>query len=152
MSESLQRLAREWHPTRNGALTAAELNPNSRRRVWWRCERGHEWQAEVSARCLSGSGCPVCEGKTVLRGVNDLATLAPEVAARWSERNGALHPDMVTPQSGKRVWWRCAQGHEYRAAVRDRAGERQSGCPVCAGRAAAPTLTLVPYPEERLGA
>ena len=44
-----------------------------------------------------------------------------------------MTPEQVTPYSNRRVWWRCAQGHEWRAPVggRTKAG---SDCPYCTNR------------------
>ena len=126
-------LLRQWHPLRNGDLSPRQVSPGSHRKVWWRCDRGHEWQAEVKSRALLGTGCPVCAGKAVLTGVNDLATLFPQIAAQWDRaQNGNLSPGAVRPGSHKKVWWRCGRGHRWQASVASRtAGE---GCPVCAGR------------------
>ena len=52
-------LVGQWHPDRNGALTPDRVYAFSGRRVWWRCDRGHEWEAPV-ARRSSGSGCLRC--------------------------------------------------------------------------------------------
>lgn len=55
------QVAREWHPTRNGALTPQQITPGSNRRVWWQCDRGHEWQAVVFSRTdWRRCGCPIC--------------------------------------------------------------------------------------------
>ena len=62
-------LLRQWHPLRNGDLSPRQVSPGSHRKVWWRCDRGHEWQAEVKSRALLGTGCPVCAGKAVLTGI-----------------------------------------------------------------------------------
>lgn len=40
---------------------------------------GHIWRA-TPANILNGCSCPVCSGKTVVKGVNDLWTTHPEVA------------------------------------------------------------------------
>ena len=48
-------LAAQWHPTKNGNLTPQEVPCGTIRRVWWRCERGHEWQAGIDSR-VSGKG------------------------------------------------------------------------------------------------
>ena len=127
-------LAAQWHPTRNGALTPSEVLPGSHRKVWWRCEKGHEWQAEVKTR-VNGCGCPVCANRKLAEGENDLATLRPELAAQWHPtKNGAITPDQVTPGSHKKVWWVCPKGHQWQALVMARsAGE---GCPVRAARCA----------------
>lgn len=53
-------LAAEWHPTKNGNLTASQILPGSSKKVWWLCpDCGHEWYAGVGAR-KNGSGCPNC--------------------------------------------------------------------------------------------
>ena len=130
-------LLAQWDRKRNGDLTPNDVTHGSHRRVWWRCEKGHSWQAEVKSRTLLGAGCPVCAGKTVVPGVNDLATLRPELAAQWHpERNLPLTPERIAPGSHKRVWWVCGKGHVWQAAAAARAnGER---CPVCAGKVVIP--------------
>lgn len=52
-------LAAEWHPTKNGEITPEMIAPYSMKKVWWKCERGHEWQASVSNRS-QGRGCAQC--------------------------------------------------------------------------------------------
>lgn len=109
-------LAAEWHPTKNGALTPEQVLAGSEKRVWWQCGRGHAWQTSVSTRTRANCRCPVCAGRTVLAGENDLATLSPELAAEWHPTlNGALTPDMVTAGSNKRdvvavQAWACMAG------------------------------------------
>ena len=128
-------IAAQWHPEKNGTLLPSAVSPYSNRRVWWRDELGHVWQATVSARTQHGSGCPYCSGKTALPGFNDLATLAPEVAAQWHPTlNGTLTPDQVTAGSHRTAWWECPSGHIWKAIVYSRAGPQKCGCPVCAGR------------------
>jgi len=127
-------LAAEWHPTKNGALTPEQVLAGSEKRVWWQCGRGHAWQTSVSTRTRANCRCPVCAGRTVLAGENDLATLSPELAAEWHPTlNGALTPDMVTAGSNKRVWWQCRLGHVWRAVVARRSMDG-SGCPYCTNR------------------
>ena len=127
-------LAAQWHSTKNGTLTPQQVTPYSNRKVWWICERGHEYQAVIAARVMSGSGCPYCTGKKVLAGFNDLATRFPDLAAQWHPTlNGTLRPDMVTPGSHHKVWWVCSLGHVWKAAVYSRTGPKKCGCPICAG-------------------
>ena len=127
-------LASQWHPGKNGSLRPQQVLASSKKRVWWRCDRGHEWQAAILARTSNQSGCPVCAGKTVLPGETDLASLLPELAAQWNyARNAPLPPEQVTPYSNQRVWWRCELGHEWQAVIASRVS-RNAGCPYCAGR------------------
>ena len=39
-------VSQSWHPTMNGVLTPNDVTPGSSIKVWWLCERGHEWQAQ----------------------------------------------------------------------------------------------------------
>ena len=52
-------LLKEWHPTKNGALDPSTLTFGVAKRIWWQCEKGHEWEAVVSNRA-NGTNCPVC--------------------------------------------------------------------------------------------
>ena len=127
-------LAKQWHPTKNGALTPQDVIAGTHRKVWWRCEKGHEWQAAVFSRTVNGACCPVCAGKVILPGENDLKTLYPGVAREWHPtKNGTMTPDRISPYSNRKVWWTCEKGHPYRAVVAART-MHGSGCPYCAGR------------------
>ena len=55
-------LSEEWHPTKNLLLTPANFTANSGHKVWWQCEKGHEWQTTIDSRNRKqgGSGCPYC--------------------------------------------------------------------------------------------
>lgn len=128
-------LAKQWHPEKNGPLTPEQVAVSSNKKVWWRCERGHEWQCAVSVRTSRNTGCPYCTNRKVLPGFNDLKTVEPLVAAQWHPtKNAPLEPDQVLPGSTKRVWWRCTDGHEWKAVVYSRTGAKKCGCPVCAGK------------------
>lgn len=56
-------VATQWHPTRNGKLTAHGVFPASNKVVWWQCPNGHEWEARVSFRREFGRcrECPKSE-------------------------------------------------------------------------------------------
>ncbi len=127
------QLARQWHAVKNGDLTPDRVLAGTLKKVWWQCEKGHEWQAKVASRA-NGAGCPVCAGKQVVAGYNDLATAFPQLAAQWDrEKNAPLTPADVTPYSNRALWWRCDQGHSYRMTAATRAAQN-CGCPYCANR------------------
>ena len=134
MASQFPGIAQEWHPTKNGSLLPSQVAPSCKRRIWWRCPLGHEYVAAVGMRTMWNSGCPYCAGKKVLAGFNDLSTMEPEIAAQWHPAlNGSLAPQMVPAGSHKQVWWLCAEGHVWKAAIYSRAGKQRHGCPVCAG-------------------
>jgi hypothetical protein len=72
----------------------------------------------------------------------NLHVINPDLAKEWHpSRNGDLNPRNVTPGSGKKVWWICADGHEWEAAIYSR--NRGSGCPICIKRAPADSSDIL---------
>ena len=127
-------ILKEWDFERN-TLEPTEILPSAHDKVWWKCSLGHSWQAIVFSRTKEKpAGCPYCTGKKVLSGFNDLTTLKPKLAKEWYEPlNDDLRPEDVTLGSNKKVWWQCAEGHVWQAAIYSRTRKKGSGCPVCAG-------------------
>ena len=42
------------------------------KKVWWKCKKGHEWQASVGYRAKFARPCPICNGThTLVTGVNE---------------------------------------------------------------------------------
>ena len=99
-------------------------------KIWWKCNKGHEWQSRIADR-NRGKACPYCAGQKVIKGVNDLQTVNPTLVNEWNyEKNNGLTPVEVMPSSNKKVWWKCNYGHEWEAAISNR--NKGSGCPHCA--------------------
>ena len=125
------QLAREWNYDKNGNLRTENITANSGKKVWWKCNKNHEWQATIGSR-NRGNSCPYCSGKTVLVGFNDLQTLNPILASEWNyDKNSELTPTDVTAGSSKKVWWKCSKGHEWQTPICNR--NKGTGCPYCAG-------------------
>jgi rubrerythrin len=128
------KLAAEWHPTKNGALTPNDVMPMSNKKISWICSIcSYEWEATVENRSR-GHGCPACVGQTAtLR--NCLAAIKPNLAKEWDwKKNGTLTPNDVTPGSTKKVGWICSIcGHAWESTVSNR--NKGHGCPACAKRA-----------------
>ena len=126
------KLAKEWHPTKNGDLTPYDVTPVSGKKVWWQCSKNkdHEWPATVANRSKE-VGCPYCSGRNSTK-ENNLAVKNPELANEWHPtKNGDLTPYDVTPNSGKKVWWICNKNkdHEWPATVSHRSNG--TNCPKC---------------------
>ena len=125
-------LLEEWDYERN--IVSPELVAvSSEVRIHWKCRTcGHCWPAIAASRAKpNGSGCPVCAGRQVLPGYNDLATLKPDIALEWHPtKNENLTHNMVPCGSHKNIWWLCKCGREWQAKVYTRGNT--SGCPECA--------------------
>ena len=128
-------LALQWNTKKNGVLTPNQVFPGSAKKVWWICEKGHEWEACILSRS-HGNGCPYCAGQRIEIGVNDLATARPELIKEWHPtKNGSLRPTDVTKYSAKKVWWQCPNGHEWQASVEMRVNSSSfSQCPYCTNK------------------
>lgn len=121
-----------WHPFKNDALTPYDVTAHAKMFVWWYCSVcGYEWQASILTRGKAKC-CPVCCGQKVVTGINDFATIAPDIALEWDyEKNHSdLSPLMVTAHSHKSGWWTCSKcGHSYKSTFENRfMGE---GCKLC---------------------
>ncbi|TSC71182.1 MAG: hypothetical protein G01um101470_724 [Parcubacteria group bacterium Gr01-1014_70] len=50
MTVTHPRLASQFHPTKNGALTPHDFVAHTRTVLWWKCHCGYEWRAAGSSR------------------------------------------------------------------------------------------------------
>ena len=91
-------LAKQW--SKKNKIKPTEVSIGSHKKVIWRCKKGHEWEAVVKSRTINKTGCPYCSHNKVLAGFNDLATLLPDIAAEWSDRNYPLLPTQVIKIDG----------------------------------------------------
>lgn len=122
-------LVEEWSYEKNSILPE-NVHYHSSKKVWWICKNNHTWQASVYSR-VTGRNCPYCINKKPVVGINDFATVHPELMAEWNyDKNPDIQPELLTYQSRKKIWWVCAKGHEWKTEVYHRAKGR--GCPVCA--------------------
>lgn len=80
------RLAKEWHPIKNGDLTPFDVTAGSGKRVWWLCPLGHEYQATIHDRNSDDTQCPICNAKN--------QTSFPEQAILFYVKK--LYPDAIS--------------------------------------------------------
>lgn len=122
-------IAAQWDLVKN-ELTPDTVTAGTSRKAWWKCALGHSWEASIASR--RKSGCPVCAGRQVAVGFNDLKSQRPDLANDWDWEKNAVGPDSITASSSSKVYWLCNIGHSYSASAANRS--RGRGCPVCAGR------------------
>ena len=105
------KLASEW--SEKNEIKPTEVSIGSHKKVIWKCKLGHEWIATVKSRTINRTGCPYCSHNKVLAGFNDLATLFPEVADEWSDKN-EKKPTEVMAFANSKAWWKCKTcGYEW---------------------------------------
>ena len=114
-------LVKQW--SKKNKIKPTEVSIGSHKKVIWRCKKGHEWEAVVKSRTINKTGCPYCSHNKVLAGFNDLATLLPDIAAEWSDRNYPLLPTQVTVFANRKAWWKCKDcGREWNTLISTRSG------------------------------
>lgn len=148
-------IAAMWHPSRNGALTPADVTKSSMKVAWWQCDRNHQWQNTINAQTHGSGGCPACISEKRRASALALDLARKEKSAAQMDRNRAnsiavrlpalaaqLHPTMnaglraenLTCGSSKWCYWQCPSNseHVWRATVSNRVAG--TGCPWCKHR------------------
>jgi hypothetical protein len=128
LAERDPEVAAQWHPTKNEPLVPINFPSRSNCKAWWMCKKGHEWEATISNRSGNKRGCPYCAGR-LATAETCLQTTRPDLAKLFHPtKNGNLTPLNVTAGTGKKLWWRCEQGHEWQAVGYSM---RTRSCPKC---------------------
>ena len=84
-------LIREFHPTKN-MIPFEKLTKGSNQRVWWRCDKGHEWVATPFDRTFHNRHCKICRELDIPY-ERSLGFLCPETIKQWHPTaNGEYTP------------------------------------------------------------
>jgi hypothetical protein len=154
LAEVNPKIAKQWHDSKNGDLTASDVSCGSNDKVWWKCDKGddHEWKASVNNRS-KGRGCSVCSNTIVVKS-NCLKTLYPKISNLWHPtKNGNLSPQEFVPGSNKKVWWKCPEGddHEWEQLIIHVVQKTSKYCSICSNDIIVSSNSLAMlYPETSL--
>jgi hypothetical protein len=103
-------------------------------KIWWQCDKGHEWEATPKDRLQTEhntTSCPICINLKVLPGVNDFTIKFPHLMDEWHPTlNEGTDSRTLSSGSQKQVWWKCSKDHEWKTSISERA-RNNTGCPVC---------------------
>jgi Zn finger protein HypA/HybF involved in hydrogenase expression len=122
-------LLSEWDYNKNKE-NPRNIIGNKDIKVWWRCEKGHTFDATIYKR-KNGQKCPYCSGRKVISGVNDLTLTNPSLALEWNYDRNKENPNEFKAGSNKKVWWKCNHcKHEFQAVINNR-HRQNSKCPNC---------------------
>lgn len=130
LSNKFPKISQEWDYEKNDPLTPNEVKYCSTKIVWWKCNNGHSYKAQINSKTLMNSGCPFCSGAKVLKGFNDLLTTHPNYCDEWDYTKNIIKPTEVSRGSKKKVWWICQKGHSYNQQISTKTNQNQ-GCPIC---------------------
>lgn len=131
LASKYPKLVEEWDWKKN-RKKPEDFSPRSQSKVWWRCEKGHSWEATICnrTRVFKNSKCPYCRNMKLCAD-NSLAQMRPDIAKQWHpQKNAPLTPNDVVAGGSKKVWWICKHGHEWQAMIGSRV-IKGTGCPKC---------------------
>jgi len=66
LASRFPEIAKEWHPNKNGELTPLMVAPRSGKKVWWKCNKEHEWEQTIHDRTRP-SQCPKCNKQSSVK-------------------------------------------------------------------------------------
>lgn len=121
-------LFKECNIDKNKSIDLDSLTSGSNLKIWWKCEKGHEYEAQVYNR-TNGRGCPYCSNKRILIGYNDLFTTSPFLEKIWDFEKNSIDPHTVNSGSSKKVYWKCPNGHNWIQEIR--VVNNGTRCPYC---------------------
>lgn len=119
--------------------TPSEVSVGSNKKAWFVCpDCKQEFKASicnvVKSLTYYHTGCPVCAGRKVVPGINDLATQCPKVVPLWSDKNDYT-PSEISARSERRAIFVCPDcKKEFVTSVRAMTRAIASGatcCPDC---------------------
>lgn len=123
------KLLSEWDKDLNKE-NFDEYSSGSNNSVFWKCAKNHSWKATIKDRAR-GNNCPVCSGRKLIVGINDLKTVNPVFASEWDyDKNGDLTPQNVTSGANRKIWWKCEKDHSWISGLNSR-NYYQTSCPMC---------------------
>ncbi len=151
LARKAPKVAQFWDAKKNHPLSPDQVTVYSRRRVHWKCSVcTYEWQALVTDKTTSKSGCPKCAKRNGGRKADGTRQKHPTFAKakhalleQWDHdrnREKGDFPDNTTLQSNKLIWWRChecpvGKEHSWQARPIHRNSQKKAtGCPFCVGR------------------
>lgn len=112
-----------WDPRQVKAGTIARLQ--------WKCDLGHSYIQTPNSRTRRDHprGCPICSGRRILAGFNDLATTHPILAAQAD----GWDPTKVSFGMTRKLPWKCLKGHEWNQSP-NTSSSAKTHCPICSNQ------------------
>lgn len=124
----------DWNTDKNESFNPYSFTSSSTMKVWWKCHVcGHEWQAKIVDRTSGHNKCPICTNRILKEGVNDFATLYPNLLQEWDYKKNAVLPNKIFKRNATKIWWICKTcGYSWETTIGERTRlDKPSNCPKC---------------------
>lgn len=118
-----------WDYSKND-VSPDEISDINSYKYFFKCKKGHEYEAGLGAVRYNGCICLVCNNIIVQSGVNSLVETHPELAQEFSPCE-ERRPDEFLKNMSYSILWRCPTcGGDYKYPIKNRALNDNS-CPYC---------------------
>lgn len=96
---------RHWDYEKNKSIDPSVFLVSSTKRAFFKCEKGHNYDAQINSKLAKHAGCPVCANKIIIKGINDFGTIYPELLKKWDyKKNAGIDPYKYAAGSSKKVY------------------------------------------------
>jgi hypothetical protein len=116
-------LLAQWDNQLNIGLNPSDFTPHVNKKVWWRCNKRHSWQATIYNRTKNKSGCPICSR-------NNSRKYSIEYFQAFASKHGGkcLSTDYLNCKT--KIKMICKNGHEWESRA-DNILYEQKWCTLC---------------------
>ena len=110
---SIRTWAEEFNSEKNNTTPQEVLISSSNTEIWWKCDKGHDFQRSVYDRINRFHDCPVCNRTIVVKGVNDFLHSYPKIVEIWDYETNDRKPDEISDWNNGKYNFKCNKGHHY---------------------------------------
>ena len=109
--------------------TILPIDVKTGRRYEFTCSQGHTFESTVSNAFQSGTfGCPICSGRRVLVGFNDLWTTHPDIAMRLKNKEDGYK---YSAGSNVKLPWICPDCGNEKISTPNKMTVQKCFCAIC---------------------
>lgn len=121
----------QWDRNKNFPLLPNMVPANGKQKVWWICDRGHEWETHLYSR--NSVECKFCNRERPRKTRLDWTITKTKIASEWHPtKNKSEIPNREIYRIDEKAWWICDKGHEWEALISNRI-HKNIGCNQCSG-------------------
>lgn len=80
LSTTHPEIAKELIDEKNGGILATHVSKGSEKKLWWKCDMGHEYKTRVYNRTSGERGCVLCKGNKSI-GEQEVSQLVSELVS-----------------------------------------------------------------------
>lgn len=118
-----------WWDYEKNKLEPENYLPWSNKKVYFKCSNNHSICLLIPVFLKRVNKCHICAKTKIATKDYNLLFIYPDLCKEWDYEKNELCPSKITPHSHKKVWWKCKNGHSWKATIKNRVNG--TCCPSC---------------------